>query len=130
MPGFAINYLSCPRSRKSFKKTSKSPFKKPTSEKLGEVLIPLKTTLVSPEFPINYLQFKSRMENWYGSPYPREVALNYVEDPVELANFMCEDLYPLWRDKAAKSRFTRITRKLKLQNNSRISPVESEVELY
>ncbi|KAL3281655.1 hypothetical protein HHI36_004861 [Cryptolaemus montrouzieri] len=112
MPGFAINYLPMPKIPKILKKTSKSPFKKQTSEKLDEVLIPLKTTLVSPEFLINYIQFKSLMKNWYGSPYPREVALNYVEDPVELANFMCDDLYPLLRDIAAKSRFTGITRKL------------------
>ncbi|KAL3279414.1 hypothetical protein HHI36_016925 [Cryptolaemus montrouzieri] len=86
-----------PLSKNPSKTPSKSPFKKPTSDKLVEVLLPLKTTLESPESLINYLQFNSLMENLYESPYPKEVALNYVEDPEELAYFMCDDLYPLER---------------------------------
>lgn len=112
-PKSVIEEFKTPSKReKQKKKLQKTDTTLIKDKKLDNMLQPIKNILDKPNNIMNYLQFKSFLENVQGSKNPKEITLNYVEDITSLVKFMKHELYPHIQDTQLKKKFTRIANKL------------------
>lgn len=92
---------------------------------LDDQLEPIKSILDEPDSFLNYLQFKSLLENMQGATNPLEIAKSYTNNIQDLITFMKENLYPHLTNRAVKSRITRITKRLSKVNNPENNPAQT-----
>ena len=99
---------------------------KKVTDKMDKKLLPLRNYLDQADTLINYMQFKSLMENTKGNKYPIELVRQYTNDLVAFKKFIDEDIYPNVRDRSIKLRCTHLLKKL---NNptQEITPYQTPV---
>lgn len=81
---------------------------KPQEDNLERKLISIKDYLDKAGTLLNYAQFKSLLENTYGSRKPVDIILNYTKDLKAFEAFIKNDVYPNVRDSSIKNRCTRL----------------------
>ena len=116
-----------PKNTQVKKKKKKSSNSNTVEKPLDDVLAPIKNELEKPESIMNYITFKSFLENVKNSKNTKEIALKYSPDLNKLAN-MLFDLHPKLTDRGTKSRFTRIRKKLLIPQGETYQESSSEIE--
>ena len=106
---------------KTKQKRKKKKLIKSEEKSIDNLLEPIKAELDKPESLMDYLTFKSFLENVKDSKNTKAIAANYSNDLNKIAD-MSFNLYPLLTQRSIKSRFTRIRKKLtKTEEDGNIS---------
>ena len=80
---------------------------------MDQKLNSLKNYLNEANTLLNYVQFKSLLENTKGSKTPTNVILQYTQNLDEFAKFIKEDVYPNVRNRSIKHRCTTLLKSIK-----------------
>lgn len=102
-----------------------------SQDDMDRKLISLKNYLDTANTLLNYIQFKSLMENLKGSQNPIDIVKQYTQDLEKFNDFINEDIYPNVRDSSIKRKCTLLLKKIRnpSTNNSPMqTPVNSDNE--
>lgn len=81
---------------------------------LEEALKPIKDEVEKNTYILSYEDLKEFLENTYGNPDPLSIARDYTTNIYALIE-MLNKLYPKLTERSLKTKFSKITNKLKLQ---------------
>lgn len=95
------------------KKVKRSKSNDKLAKTIDELLAPAKQEIENNpnSYLINYTQFKSFLENAFGSANPGEIAIEYTDNINDLVTMM-RNIYPFLVERSIKNRFSRIINKL------------------
>lgn len=95
---------------------------------IDELLSPIKDKLEESDMLLNYVQFKSLLENLHGAKNPIEIATQYTSDIQALVTLFKDELYPLLENRSMKHRFTRIVNKLSVPSTQTVDTDSTDGE--
>ena len=79
----------------------------------SDPLTEIQKILDSANGPVNYIQFKSILENTKGVSNPLQIIKEHTNNIDDLLNCMTNDMYPKLTHKATRSRITRLKNKIR-----------------
>ena len=94
-------------------------------------LVSIKSYLDQANTLLNYIQFKSLLENIKGCKNPDQIILQYTDNLDEFVKFIEVDIYPNVRDAGIKSKCTKLLNKIRnkySQESPTHTPVSSDIE--